>query len=66
MRKFIYITISFLLLLLAVGCGSDEAETAVPAQPVVPAEAGTDMGETDTDVQVVAAKPQLIEFYAHW
>ncbi|MCB9009565.1 MAG: hypothetical protein H6656_19740 [Ardenticatenaceae bacterium] len=57
MRKIIYIMFSMLLLFLAMGCRSGEAETAVPAQP-------TDTVETDT--QTVSAKPQLIEFYADW
>lgn len=59
MRKLIYIIMSLLLLLAAVGCGNGEVETAVPDQPAAPVEA-------DTDTQTVAAKPQLIEFYANW
>ncbi len=59
MRKLIYIISSLLLLLLVVGCGGGETETAVPDQPAAPV-------ETDTEVQTVATKPQLIEFYAHW
>lgn len=52
MRQTIYILSSLLLLLVAVGCGQG-AETAVP-NPI------------NTDAQTVAAKPQLIEFYANW
>jgi hypothetical protein len=50
---------SLLLLLAAVSCGGGEVETAVPTQPTEPV-------ETDADTQTVAAKPQLIEFYATW
>ena len=57
MRKTIYMLFSFFLLFLAMGCGSDEVETAVPDQPA-------DTVETDT--KTVSAKPQLIEFYADW
>ena len=56
MRKLIYIIYSVLLLLLAVGCGGSEAETAVPTPPT----------DANTDTQAVATKPQLIEFYANW
>jgi hypothetical protein len=59
MRKTIYIIGAFFLLLLAVGCGGGETETTVPAPPAEPVEA-------DTDIREVAAKPQLIEFYANW
>ncbi len=59
MRKIVHIIGSLLLLFLAVGCGGGETETAVPDQPAAPV-------ETETDVQTVAAKPQLIEFYASW
>ena len=54
-KRFILLS-SLLLLLLAMGCG---AETAVPTQP----DSAT---ESETDLQTVAAKPQLIEFYADW
>ncbi|WP_420643841.1 hypothetical protein [Candidatus Leptofilum sp.] len=57
MRRILILLGTLLLLLLAVGCGG--GETAVPAEP----DTAT---ESDTDVQTVAAKPQLIEFYADW
>ncbi|GJM41175.1 MAG: hypothetical protein DHS20C20_14570 [Ardenticatenaceae bacterium] len=57
MRKILILLGSLLLLFLAGGCG--EAETAVPTQP----DSAT---ESETDVQTVAGKPQLIEFYADW
>ena len=59
MLKRIYLFSLLSLLLLAVGCGRGETETAVPDQP-------GDAVETNTDTQTVAAKPQLIEFYASW
>ena len=57
MRKFLILLGTLLLLFFAAGCGS--AETAVPAEP----DTAT---ESDTEVQSVAGKPQLIEFYADW
>ncbi|WP_420630672.1 hypothetical protein [Candidatus Leptofilum sp.] len=57
MRRILSLLGTLLLLLLAVGCGG--AETAVPAQP-------NTATENEADVQSVAAKPQLIEFYADW
>lgn len=57
MRRIVYITVAFLMLLLTVSCGNGESETAVPEQPV---------DTIETDIQTVAAKPQLIEFYASW
>lgn len=57
MRRILILLGSLLLLFLAMGCGG--AETAVPAQP----DTATD-GESE--VQTVAGKPQLIEFYADW
>ena len=58
MRKILILIGSFLLLLVAVSCGGN-GETAVPA-PAQPESA------TESDAQSVAAKPQLIEFYADW
>ncbi len=55
MRKYVYAIGAILLLLLAIGCGGSEPETAVPSQP-----------ENATEAQTAAAKPQLIEFYATW
>lgn len=55
MRKPIILLSSLLLLLLAMGCSG--AETAVPTQPD---------SANGSDTQTVAAKPQLIEFYADW
>lgn len=78
MRKIIFV-LSSLLLLLAIGCGgsTDEADavpaTAVPPQPTEPIQSEpeateVEMPETEAEpeTQTVAAKPQLIEFYANW
>jgi PBP1b-binding outer membrane lipoprotein LpoB len=56
MRKLFILLSALFLLLLAMGCGT---ETAVPTQPDTTT-------ENETDVQTVAARPQLIEFYADW
>ena len=76
MRKLVYLIVSCLLLLLVAACGgTTEPATAVPIQPtnapesepVQPEPTATDVQpEAEPDVQTVAAKPQLIEFYANW
>ena len=76
MRKLVYLIVSCLLLLLAAACGgTTEPATAIPIQPSTapesepvqpdPVEADTQT-EAEPEVQTVAAKPQLIEFYANW
>lgn len=57
MKKLFVFLVSFLLLMLAVGCGG--TETAVPTQP-------NTASQNEPEIQTVAAKPQLIEFYADW
>ena len=76
MRKTVYLIVSCLLLLLVAACsGETVPATAVPVQPtdapesepVQPEPTATDVQtEAEPEVQTVAAKPQLIEFYANW